>query len=298
MKVLAELSAASIAISTNNGMTWTDVHVAEDASVHKADLKLIEPVNGAYEVLVRVKGTSPSSQLASIKFETITQINSKTQPQLNIGKNTVYVGAGDQTGSIVLWPELQNDKYKPTAVESVGIKTKKEHEGWNAVMNPAEKGKEGYVVFKIDAPDQLTRITQGARMYVRNPKAEIRFEHSFDGGKTWKKSLAFNDTGPTWDDIVHQVTTGIPRGAKSVLFKYILKDAGLYAVRMEANHEAPSKTPGPVEVTFDWLERQADYSLVERSHTQVVDKLPATYTINVGGADHPVVNSLTVSTKG
>ena len=51
-------------------------------------------------------------------------------------------------------------------------------------------------------------------------------------------------------------------------------------------------------MTFNWSERQADYSLVKRSHTQLVEKLPAPTTINVGGADHPVVKSLTINPKG
>jgi hypothetical protein len=67
---------------------------------------------------------------------------------------------------------------------------------------------------------------------------------------------------------------------------------------MEANHEVDGPKGGPVEVTFNWQERQTDYSLVPRSHTQLVEKMPATYTINVGGWDHPVVESLTVNPKG
>jgi len=298
LKIAAEVAMATIAISTDNGMNWTEVHKADSSTVSKTELKLVEPVTGAYEILVRVKGDSHEGHLQSIKFETITQVNSKTQPKLNRGTNTIYVGAGDQTESIVLWPELQNDKYKPMAVEAVNIKTKKEHEGWNAVMNPDEKGGEGYVVFKIDAPQPITKITQGARMYVRNPKSEIRFEHSFDGGKTWRKSYAHTEVEQPWDDIQNQVTTNIPSGVKSVLFKYIMKNAGLYSVRMEADHEVKIKKPGPMEVTFNWAERQTDYSLVKRSHTQIVEKLPATYTINVGGWDHPVMESLTINPKG
>ena len=41
-----------------------------------------------------------------------------------------------------------------------------------------------------------------------------------------------------------------------------------------------------------------DYSLVQRSHTQLITSLPARYTIDVGGADHPVVNSLQVNLQG
>ena len=300
MKITAEMAMATISISTDNGTKWVDVHKVDSASVAKHDLKLVEPVSGAYEVLVRVKGDSHEGDLQSIKFETITQVNSKTLPKLNRGTNTVYVGAGEQTGSIVLWPELQNDKYKPLAVEAVGVRTKEKHDGWNAVMHPAEKEGEGYVVFKIDAPKDkdMTRITQGARMYVRNKGGEIRFEHSFDGGKTWRKSFAHNNTDQPWDDIHNQVTTNIPPNAKSVMFKYFLKNAGLYSVRMEANHEVPVRVPGPVEVTFNWQERQTDYSLVPRSHTQLVEKLPATYTINVGGWDHPQMESITVNPNG
>jgi hypothetical protein len=281
-------SASALAISTTNGMTWSDVL---NGSKEAVKLKLIDEVNGAYEVLVKARDAK------NIHFEAITQLNSKTLPRLNVGTNTVYVGAGEQTGSIVVWPELQNDRYLPYAVEAHNIKTKKEHEGWNAVMSPQEKG-EGYVIFRIDSPDDITRITQGARMYVRNPKSSISYEHSFDNGKTWIRSFTHDDTEQPWDDIHQQVTEEIPAGTKSVLFKYVLKDAGVYSIRMEANHKVPNTSATPLEVTFNWSERREDYSLVQRSHTQLVDKLPATYTVNVGGVDHPVVESLVINPMG
>ncbi len=277
-------TASSLAVSTDNGMNWKEVKSAPP-------VQLIEEVNGAYEVLVKAKGAN------GLKFQTITQLNGKTQPRLNLGRNTVYVGAGDQTESIVLWPELQGDKYKPMAVESKNIKTDEKHEGWHGVMKPAEKG-EGYVVFKIDAPDDIVKITQSARMMVKAPKSEVRFETSFDGGKTWNKTYAFNDNTPPFDDLHDEVTTKIPAGARSVQFKYIMKDSSLYSVRMEADHKAPAKAISPMEVTFNWKERQADYSLVKRSHTQLVEKLPAMYTIDVGGTDHPIVDSLVINPKG
>jgi hypothetical protein len=284
LKIVGE--ATDVSLSVDNGMNWT--------SVADTSQPVIEPVNGAYEVLVKLR--QPHG--GPLKFETITQLNSKTQPRLNLGKNTVYVGAVDQTESIVLWPELQYDHYKPRAVEAKNIYTDREHEGWHGVMGNEEKGKEGYVVFKIDAPHDITRINQAARMYLKKPKAEIRFEHSFDAGKTWVKSYTFNDTAQPWDDTHEQVTTEIPKGVKSVLFKYVFKDASVYSIRMEADHRVENPTPGPVEVTFNWSERQADYSLVKRSHTQLVEHLPATYTIDVGGADHPIVDALAINPAG
>jgi hypothetical protein len=277
-------AASAVSVSTNNGMTWKDVAALP--------VKLIDEVNGAYEVLVK------ANQPKGIAFETITQVNGLALPRLNIGKNRVHVSAGEQTGSIVLWPELQGDKYKPMAVESVNIKTKPKHEGWNGVMGVENKDAEGHVVFKIDAPADITKITQTARMYVRQPKSEVRFEHSFDGGKTWTKSFAFNDVAEPWDDLHDQVTTDVPAGTKSVLFKYVLNRASLYSVRMEANHKVDDPAIKPIEVTYAWSERQGDYSLVERSHTQLVESLPFTYDINVGGVDHPVMNFVRVSAKG
>jgi hypothetical protein len=286
----------AIAISTTNGLTWKEVWRGDGDSAAPAQLRLIDEVNGAYEVLVRVRmlaGQSPAGlRLDAIRFETITMLNSKTQPSLNLGKNTVYLAAGEQTGSIVIWPELQADRYRPYAVESHNIRTDAKHDGYRGVMH-AQDGGEGYVVFRVDSPRDINRLTQGARMYVRNKGARIEFHHSLDEGRTWVRTYSFSDTTPPWDDIHHQVTADIPAGAGSVLFKYVLVNASLYSVRMEINH-ATAAAFSPMEVTFNWSERQADYSLVERSHTRLVESLPATYTINVGGADHPVVRSLAV----
>lgn len=294
LKISGQLSgSAKLAISTTNGMTWTDLSTATD----KFETKLRDEVNGAYDVLVKVTLDGGGS-LKSIKFDTITQINGKTQPQLKLGANTVYVGTGDQTESIVVWPELQADKYKPYIVEESNIKTKPEHEGWNGVLGTIDSKQEAYMIYKIDAPTDITSISQAARMMVKAEGAEVRFEHSFDGGKTWVKSYTFNNNEQPFDDFHDQVIKDVPAGTKSVLVKYILKKSSLYGLRIEAHHKTAAPTPGPVEVTFNWAERGEDYKLTDRSYTQLVDKLPATFKINVGGFDQPVVKSLVVNAKG
>jgi hypothetical protein len=90
-----------------------------------------------------------------------------------------------------------------------------------------------------------------------------------------------------------------------VLFKYLLSSSAagpdacsIYAVRMEVNHRPAASQSRPIEVTFNWSEVQSDYSLVERSHTQLIERTPASYVIDVGGADHPLVNSLRVNLRG
>ena len=86
-------------------------------------------MNGAYEALVKVT-LGGGAKLKSIAFDTKTQLNTKTQPKLNLGKNTVYIGAGDQTESIVFWPELQGGKAKPYIVEQHNVVFKEKNPGY------------------------------------------------------------------------------------------------------------------------------------------------------------------------
>jgi len=301
--------ALSIAISTCNGLQWQEVWKSDKVGENQADLKLINEVNGSYEVLVKVTllaKTNPSVvQLKSIQFDTITEVNGKTQPQLKLGKNTVYVGTGEQTESIVFWPELQGGHYKSYILEEQNIKADEKNQGYYGTLHPVTPNTEGYVVFKINAPTDATSITYGGRFSNRVPKSHIDLRHSFDGGKTWIQSYSLTDTKAPWDVIHYETVTNIPAGTRSVLFKYAMTTPGgselccsIFAVRMELNHKLAAPGDGPVEVTFNWSERKKDYTLVPRSHTQLVSKFPATYTINVGGDDHPIVDSLTVNPKG
>jgi len=301
--------AASVSISTTNGLTWNEVWKGEGAGDVPLDLALGQEVNGAYDVLVKVslaaKANPADACLKEIEFETTTMLNSKTQPQLLLGKNTIYVGTGEQTESIVVWPDLQGENYKPYVVEEKNIVSKAKHPGYQGVMYAAQAKEDAYVVFKVDAPTDITRVSYGGRLYNRAPKSHIDLLHSFDGGRTWQKSYSLDRTTPPWDVLHYEAVTNVPAGTRSVLFKYLLNSSAagtdacsLYSVRMEVNHKPPVATFRPIEVTFHWSEVQSDYSLVERSHTQPIGRVPARYTINVGGADHPVANSLQVSLVG
>lgn len=300
---------ASIAVSTSHGLTWKEVWRSGGIGEEKAELTLVEEVNGAYEVLVKVsllgeqKDSMPS--LKQIAFTTRTMLNSKTQPQLKLGKNTIYVGAGEQSESIVVWPDLRGEKYKPHVVEERNIRTAKEHPGYMGVMFAEKPGVPGHVVFRVDAPREITSVTYGGRLYNRAPGAHIDFLHSFDEGKTWVQSYSLTNRAQPWDVIRYETIKSVPTGTRSVLFKYVLEaeEAGaaavsLYAVRMEVNHRPATAEFKPMEVTFNWSERQEDYTVVERSHTEIVAKLPHRFTINVAGADHPVMNSLRLSLGG
>jgi len=47
-----------------------------------------------------------------------------------------------------------------------------------------------------------------------------------------------------------------------------------------------------IDVTLRWKEVGSDRSLVERSHKQRVGAFPVTYVVNVGGSDHPIMESI------
>ncbi len=306
---IAAGGAVATAVSTDNGLHWKDLPATQDSGLRTQDLKLIDEVNGSYEVLVKV--TLNKASLKEIAFNTITEVNGKTQPQLHLGKNTVYVGCGEQTESITLWPDLRAEHYKQFIADEKNVKAAKNR------LGQADPAQDSYVTYRIDAPTDLTAVTYGGRLFNSGKNSHIDFLHSFDNGKTWKTDYSLTDHNAPYDVIHYETISDIPTGTRSVLLKYALagseprtddKDAdgwtspgscSLYNVHMEANHKlAPSGTGvppmSPLAVTFTWQERQKDFSLLQRSHTQLVDKLPATYTLNVGGEDHPIVNSLAI----
>jgi len=299
---------AKIFVSTSNGLHWKEVWKADATGDVPAKVALLKDVNGAYEVLIKVelqaKAAPADAQLKSLAVETTTMLNSKTQPRLNLGKNTVYVGAGEQTESIVFWPELHGGKYKELIAEEQNIACVKEHIGYQGAVHPAKAKEDAWLVYRIDAPADITKLTYGGRFYNRAPGSHADMLHSFDGGKTWTKSWTLTEVKPPWD-VIHYETVEAPKGTRSVLTKYLMNTTeaspsgcSIYALRMEADYAPADTAFKPLEVTFNWSEPQKDRSLVERSHTQLVEKLPCTYTLNVGGADHPVMGSLAVNPKG
>jgi len=297
---------AKISVSASNGLKWTEVWKADGTGEIEGGASLIKEVNGAYEVLLKVdllgKTDAAGAALKAIEIDTTTQLNAKTQPKLNLGKNTVYVGTGDQTESIVFWPDLAN--YKEMVAEEKNVAVREKRLSYQGVLYNKDSG-EGYIVYRLDAPGDITRLTYGGRFYNRTPKSHIDMLHSFDGGKTWTTSWTLTDTQPPWDTI-HYETIDAPKGVKSVLVKYLVScpqeggsdKCSIYAVRMEADYLPADATHKPIEVTFNWSEVQKDRSLVERSHTEVVTKVPHKYAINVGGDDHPVMNYLRVGLQG
>jgi hypothetical protein len=292
-----------LAVSVTNGLRWKEVWTAEKPGESEASIALCDEVNGAYEVLVRVtllaKAEPADAVLASLGIKTFTMLNAKTLPGLNLGKNTVHVGAGDPTESIVFWPELQGGKYKELVVEEKNIASTPKHPEYMGTLHPAVAKEDAHVVYRLDAPRDIVRLTYGGRFYNRAPKSHIDLLHSFDG-KEWTKSWSLTETAQPWD-VIRYETVDVPAGCRSVWVKYLMNTTdpapsgcSIYAMRMEANCRLADPVFRPLLVSFAWKELQKDRSLVERGHVQVVDRVPFRYVINVGGEDHPVVTNMMI----
>ena len=289
--------AASIAVSTDNGLHWKDIWQAGATGETAAEADLVNEVNGAYETLLRIsllaKQSPADACLRSLEIQTTTMLNAKTQPRLNLGRNTVYIGAGDPTEAIVLWPELQGTNYKKEVVEERNITSTPKHSGYQGAVYPAAAGQDAWLVYRLDAPADITRVNYGGRFYNRAPRSHVDLLYSLDAGQTWTKSWSLRRTSPPWD-VIHYESVEIPRGHRSVWLKYLMNTSqaapdgcSIYALRVEADYLPADNTFKPLEVTFNWSERQKDRTLVERSHTQTVPHLPFKYSLNVGGRGSP-----------
>ncbi len=295
---------ARILISSDNGLHWREVWKADATGRVAADVRLGDEVNGAYEVLVKVSmaaKTPDDVRLTSLEIDTFTMLNTKTQPRLNLGRNTIYVGAGEQTESLVYWPELQGGRYRTGIAAEQNIASTASHPGYMGTVYPARAGEDAFLVYRMDAPTDITRLTYGGRFYNRAPKSRVQMFYSLDGGKTWTRSWILSSTKMPWD-VIHYETVPMPKGHRSVWIKYQMNTSdpqpsgcSIYALRMEAAHRPADPVFRPLRVTFHWSERQADRTLIPRSHTRTITKLPARYTVDVGGADHPEMNWLRVS---
>ncbi|HEV8606114.1 MAG TPA: hypothetical protein VGQ99_12145, partial [Tepidisphaeraceae bacterium] len=220
MVIFPEIAVRSVNCfcSTDNGHTWTQFK--PDPTPFADPNIFIPAVTGSYEALIKLE-LNRDVVLKNVAFFGTTALNSKTLPRLNLGRNTIYVGAGEQTDSIVLWPELHGDKYKQMIVEERNVGSTKKHNGYQGTLYPTKAKEDGYIVYRIDAPRDLTRLTYGGRFYNRAPKSHIDLLHSLDNGQTWTKSWFLTDTAQPWD-VIHYETVQIPAGCRSVLVKYLM----------------------------------------------------------------------------
>ncbi len=304
-------AAATLSVSVNHGATWTDVATlgATLGSAVPLTASLRTQVSGAYQTLIRIRmltdaATPDGVVLTGLTVQTVTQVNIKALPRLNVGRNEVFVTLGDQSDTMVLWPELRANFWTKDAYDSKNIATQSVSvpRKYTAVAYPSVLTQDAYLTYRMDAPTDITRVVYGGRLHNYKPGSYIDFLHSFDGGATWIRSYRLSDVNKPYDVMHFETVTGIPPGTRSVLFKYLIHNtngdatraSGLYSARMEVNHAPPNDTPAPIDITLRWKELRSDRTTVARSHRQRVTEFPVSYVVNVAGSDHPVMESMTL----
>ena len=302
-------ATATIAVSLNHGLTWTTVATlgTETGAALPLAVALRNEVSGAYETLVRIQMSVPTGEtngvsLTGLTIDTITQVNTKALPKLNVGRNEMYVSLGSQSDTMVLWPELRGDFWKKDVHEWANIASQGVNvpRSYTALVYPAVLNQDAHLTYRMDAPTDITRAVYGGRLYNFQAGSWIEFQHSFNAGATWIPSYRLTDVQKPYDVVHYETVTNIPAGVRTILFRYVIHNtstlayraSGLYAARMEVNHRPAVSPSQPVDVTMRWKEVRADRTLVERSHKQRVATFPFKYVIDVGGSDHPVMESM------
>ncbi len=301
-------ATATIAVSLNHGTTWMQVaDIGTAVGAVPVAVNLRSEVSGGYETLIRIqmfvpRGSPSGVVLTQLKIDTLTQVNTKALPKLNVGRNEIVVAKGDPSDTMVLWPDLRGGLWKNDVADSRNIASQPLNvpRPYTAVVYPSVLTEDAYLTYRMTAPADVTRLVYGGRLHNFRPGSYIDFLHSFDGGATWIRSYRLSDTSKPYDVIHYETVTAIPAGVKSVLFKFLIHNtnteamraSGLYAVRMEANYRPLNTTSKPLDVTFRWSEVRSDRTLVARSHRQKVTSYPFKYVVNVGGSDHPIMESI------
>jgi hypothetical protein len=303
-------ATATISVSLNHGVTWTPVASIGSAvgAAVPVDASLRNEVSGAYETLVRIQmdvaaAQSDSLVLTGLGIDTITQVNTKALLKLNVGRNEISVDRGEQADTMVLWPDLRGSLWTKDIVDSRNITAQPVNvpRPYTAVAYPAVLTQDAYLTYRMDAPTDIVKFVYGGRLHNFSAGSYIDFLHSFDGGATWMRSYRLTDISKPWDVIHYETVTDVPAGVRTVWFKYLIHNtsplaeraSGLYAARMEVNYQPPSGTSKPLDVILRWKEVRADRTTADRSHRQRVDVFPFKYIVNVGGSDHPVMDSIT-----
>jgi hypothetical protein len=182
-----EQAKPSIALSKNNGKTWDTLWKASAENGLNARVLVDQEINGAYSALIKFELAAGAHIgkviLRELSIQTTTMLNAKTQPKLNLGRNTIYVSGGDQTDSLVVWPDLEGNKYKADISEEHNISSTPNNPGYQGTIYPTKSAEDAYLVYRLEAPRNIRRVNFGGRFYNRAPGSHIDLMYSVDQGK-------------------------------------------------------------------------------------------------------------------
>lgn len=299
-----------VLVSRYAGIKW--IPVCESRQTGPVELRLRDEVAGVTECLVKVEmlagGNTADVGLDRFKIKTITQLNRRTLPKLTLGSNQIRVSADRQVDTIVLWPALHNGQYMTTVFSEKDAYSDEEPDGmYKATLGAGRNAAPCEVVWRVEAPTDISRVTYGVVATNKSPNDYVSLQYSYDGRQFTEFYRKADGDAPFDKQVLHTCTQEqIPSGARQAFFKGVFfckggaaayTMSGIQDVLIQVEHQPRDARFRPLEITYNWTEHRASGD-VTRSHTELVDSLPAAYTINVAGRRDPTMNWVRMNLKG
>jgi hypothetical protein len=299
-KLALRASAATVSVSRSAGITWE--RVALDAG---GGAKLIGPVAGVTEYLLKVDLPNAGAVLGSFEVETITQLNRPALPRLTRGPNRVQVRLGQQVETIQFQPSVVVGNHQRTVHAEQRIDVNQDLGFYKPTLRPAEKGVPCFATWKIETPTPITDLVYGGTVCVKSPRDRVTLLHSWDDREYHRDYQKTNDATP-FDLMVNVPVASVPSGTRTAFFRYEFETAqyprsysgpGIQMALMTVHHAPRTTNFTPIEITFCWIEHR-DSGDVERRHTERVASPAQEYVINVGGFRDPAMRWVRMHLQG
>jgi hypothetical protein len=286
----AEADKVRIAISTNNGRTFTPLWAADQVGQSEAVVDLKDRIFRRYAYWLKIELTSADADGAGLEafaVENDIQHAPRTLPWLGKGSNTITVAADQDTGLASrastgrITPDARFAKNESTGSMGVVFDNLKVDDGscwW--------KGGVGRMTVPIKAPGDLVALGCCTHIRARGAKDVVRLLLSFDDGKTWKEAAKI--AGPTLATTQYFRFTQIPAGKKQALLRYELSGnnaVGIFSFRIDADYKDPraAKEFLPFDVVYRWKEKGK-----VTTHRETIGQLPFTFQVETAAVPEMV----------
>ncbi len=279
----------TVSISSNNARSFATIFEGTiDAPIERTiDLK--ENVLRRYAYWLRIELIGAAG-LNSLEIANDFQHAPRTLPWLGTGKNTITVAAdGDpaiatRTIACRITPDplfTKNETSSTMGLVFDNVNLKHDACWW--------KGGTGSMTVPIEVPGDLVSLGFSAQIRARSERDRVRVTASTTSGRTWREVTVMN--GPTQGRTGHFRVGQWPRGTRKVLLRFEFtgnNTVGVQHFRVDADYRDPMAAKGArsFRVVHRWTEAGKD-----RSHTENIARLPATYAIQ-SGSDPPEMVSV------
>ena len=283
----AETVTQKIGVSTDGGLTWTDVWQNAEKGRSRALVDLSRHVVPKYEYLVRFElgaARPAESRLESVAIRTAFQLAPRCLPALTEGENAMRFSLGEQTEVLEIRPNLSDaddfvrhfQSYRGVWLENGRLCSKRQQPG------------EVICRLRPPAPGTVHRVgvTLGCRRepYKLTPQDDIRIYFAEDRPRKWK--CIYDDKCPPymkhWSYRAN--AEGVCRpGTREAYVKIAITTVSSAAVqdvrlRMDWKPDGPSGLPPRgIRVEHGWSEAGR-----QRVLARVLKTAPARYTVRTG----------------